>query len=55
MDVPDPAEFKIEIGIVLGTVGLLTPVVAVLPQEAGCTSVVLSSALWLWARSGGRT
>jgi len=42
------------IGLTLGTVGLLTPVVAVLFQEAGCISVVLSSTLLLWARPGGR-
>jgi P-type E1-E2 ATPase len=38
------------IGLALGTLGLLTPVVAVLFQEAGCISVVLSSTLLLWAR-----
>jgi P-type E1-E2 ATPase len=38
------------IGLTLGTLGLLTPVVAVLFQEAGCISVVLSSTLLLWAR-----
>ena len=40
------------IGLVLGTLGLLTPVVAVVFQEAGCISVVLSSTLLLWARPG---
>ncbi len=39
-------------GLVLGTLGLLTPVVAVVFQEAGCISVVLSSTLLLWARPG---
>ena len=38
------------IGLALGTLGLLTPVVAVIFQEAGCVSVVLSSTLLLWAR-----
>jgi heavy metal translocating P-type ATPase len=38
------------IGLVLGTLGLLTPIVAVIFQEAGCISVVLSSTLLLWAR-----
>ncbi|MCL5268995.1 MAG: cation-translocating P-type ATPase [bacterium] len=38
------------IGLALGTLGLLTPVVAVIFQEAGCISVVLSSTLLLWAR-----
>ena len=42
------------IGLVLGVVGLLTPVVAVLFQEAGCISVVLSSTLLLWAQPGRR-
>ncbi|MCX6834565.1 MAG: cation-translocating P-type ATPase, partial [candidate division Zixibacteria bacterium] len=37
------------IGLALGTIGLLTPVVAVIFQEAGCISVVLSSTLLLWA------
>ena len=38
------------IGLVLGTLGLLTPVLAVLFQEAGCVTVVLSSTLLLWTR-----
>ncbi|MCE5308404.1 MAG: HAD-IC family P-type ATPase [Acidobacteriales bacterium] len=38
------------VGLVLGTLGLLTPVVAVLFQEGGCVTVVLSSTLLLWAR-----
>jgi len=42
------------IGLALGTAGLLTPVVAVLFQEAGCISVVLSSTLLLWAQPGRR-
>ncbi|MCX6897346.1 MAG: cation-translocating P-type ATPase [Verrucomicrobia bacterium] len=47
------------IGLVLGIIGLLTPVVAVLFQEAGCITVVLSSTLLLCAkpkhrRTGGQ-
>jgi len=38
------------IGLGLGTLGLLTPIVAVIFQEAGCISVVLSSTLLLWTR-----
>jgi heavy metal translocating P-type ATPase len=38
------------VGLVLGTMGLLTPIVAVLFQEAGCVTVVLSSTMLLWAR-----
>jgi cation transport ATPase len=38
------------VGLVLGTMGMLTPVVAVLFQEGGCVTVVLSSTLLLWAR-----
>ena len=40
------------VGLVLSMLGLLTPVVAVIFQEAGCISVVLSSTLLLWARPG---
>ena len=36
-------------GLALGMLGLLTPVMAVIFQEAGCVSVVLSSTLLLWA------
>jgi Cd2+/Zn2+-exporting ATPase len=43
------------IGLVLGTMGLLTPIVAVIFQEAGCVSVVLSSTLLLWTRPSKRT
>ena len=32
------------------TLAILTPVVAVIFQEAGCISVVLSSTLLLWAK-----
>ena len=38
------------VGLVLGSLGMLTPVVAVIFQEAGCISVVLSSTLLLWAK-----
>lgn len=38
------------IGLVLGSLGMLTPVVAIIFQEAGCISVVLSSTLLLWAQ-----
>jgi P-type E1-E2 ATPase len=38
------------VGLGLGAVGLLTPVMAVIFQEAGCISVVLSSTLLLWAK-----
>jgi heavy metal translocating P-type ATPase len=38
------------VGLVLGTMGMLTPIVAVIFQEAGCISVVVSSTLLLWAR-----
>jgi len=38
------------IGLTLGSLGMLTPVVAVIFQEAGCVTVVLSSTLLLWAK-----
>jgi len=38
------------VGLGLGSLGMLTPVVAVIFQEAGCVSVVLSSTLLLWAQ-----
>jgi heavy metal translocating P-type ATPase len=44
------------VGLGLGSLGMLTPVMAVIFQEAGCVSVVLSSTLLLWAqpkRPGG--
>jgi P-type E1-E2 ATPase len=40
------------VGLSLSMLGLLSPVVAVIFQEAGCISVVLSSTLLLWARPG---
>lgn len=39
------------IGLTLSILGLLTPVLAVTFQEAGCLTVVLSSTLLLWART----
>ena len=39
--------------LALSIVGLMTPVIAVLFQEAGCVTVVFSSTLLLWAK--GRT
>lgn len=38
------------VGLVFGSLGMLTPVMAVIFQEAGCISVVLSSTLLLWAK-----
>ncbi|HEW78459.1 MAG TPA: cation-translocating P-type ATPase [Phycisphaerales bacterium] len=38
------------VGLVLGSLAMLTPVLAVIFQEAGCITVVVSSALLLWAR-----
>jgi Cd2+/Zn2+-exporting ATPase len=38
------------IGLALGAFGMLTPIVAIIFQEAGCISVVLSSMLLLWAK-----
>ena len=38
------------IGLALGIIGLLTPVLAVLFQEAGCITVVFSSTFLLWAK-----
>ena len=43
------------IGLTLGMLGMLTPVMAVIFQEAGCISVVLSSTLLLWADVPRRT
>ncbi|MFH1009199.1 MAG: cation-translocating P-type ATPase [Candidatus Latescibacterota bacterium] len=40
------------IGLALGSLGMLTPVLAVLFQEAGCVTVVLSSTLLLWTKPG---
>lgn len=38
------------IGLVLGVMGLLTPITAVVFQELGCITVVLSSTLLLWVK-----
>jgi P-type E1-E2 ATPase len=38
------------IGIVLSSLGVLNPVLAVIFQELGCISVILSSTMLLWAR-----
>lgn len=40
------------IGLVLASLGMLTPVLAVIFQEAGCVTVVLSSTLLLWSKTG---
>ncbi len=39
------------IGLILGSLGMLTPTMAVIIQEAGCVTVVFSSTLLLWAKS----
>lgn len=41
------------VGLTLATLGHLTPVSAVIFQEAGCITVVLSSTLLLWAKVPG--
>ena len=38
------------VGLSLGSLGMLTPILAVIFQEAGCITVVFSSTLLLWAR-----
>ena len=38
------------IGLTLGVMGLMTPVIAVIFQEAGCVTVVFSSTLLLWSK-----
>lgn len=38
------------IGLTLSVVGLMTPIIAVIFQEAGCVTVVVSSTLLLWAK-----
>jgi Cd2+/Zn2+-exporting ATPase len=40
------------IGLVLASLGMLTPVLAVIFQEAGCVTVVFSSTLLLWSKTG---
>jgi P-type E1-E2 ATPase len=43
------------IGLTLGVLGLMTPIIAVIFQEAGCVTVVFSSTLLLWSRRGTAT
>ena len=38
------------VGLTLGSLGMLTPVLAVIFQEAGCITVVFSSTMLLWAK-----
>ena len=38
------------IGLTLGVMGMMTPIIAVIFQEAGCVTVVFSSTLLLWAK-----
>lgn len=38
------------IGLTLGVMGLMTPIIAVIFQEAGCVTVVFSSTLLLWSK-----
>jgi P-type E1-E2 ATPase len=38
------------IGLTLSVMGLMTPIVAVIFQEAGCVTVVVSSTLLLWSK-----
>ncbi|MHC4586553.1 MAG: heavy metal translocating P-type ATPase [Planctomycetota bacterium] len=40
------------IGLVLASLGMFTPVLAVIFQEAGCVTVVFSSTLLLWSKTG---
>ncbi|MBF0494361.1 MAG: cation-translocating P-type ATPase [Candidatus Omnitrophica bacterium] len=40
------------IGLTLSVMGLMTPIIAVIFQEAGCVTVVFSSTLLLWAKTG---
>jgi P-type E1-E2 ATPase len=39
------------IGLMLASFGMLTPVLAVIFQEAGCVTVVFSSTLLLWSKT----
>jgi len=43
------------IGLTLGVLGLMTPIIAVIFQEAGCVTVVFSSTLLLWSKRGTAT
>lgn len=38
------------IGLTMSIVGLMTPIIAVIFQEAGCVTVVISSTLLLWSK-----
>lgn len=38
------------IGLTLGVLGMMTPIMAILFQEAGCITVVISSTLLLWTK-----
>lgn len=38
------------IGLTLSIIGLMTPIIAVIFQEAGCVTVVISSTLLLWSK-----
>jgi len=40
------------IGLTLGVFGVMTPIIAVIFQEAGCITVVFSSTLLLWSKRG---
>lgn len=40
------------VGLILGSLAMLTPVLAVIFQEAGCITVVFSSTLLLWQKRG---
>jgi len=40
------------IGLTLSVLGWMTPIIAVIFQEAGCITVVFSSTLLLWSRRG---
>ena len=40
------------VGFILAGFGMLTPVLAVIFQEAGCITVVFSSTLLLWSKTG---
>ncbi len=40
------------IGLTLGVLGFMTPIIAVIFQEAGCVTVVFSSVLLLWSERG---
>jgi P-type E1-E2 ATPase len=43
------------IGLTLSVLGWMTPIMAVLFQEAGCVTVVFSSTLLLWSKRGTTT